>query len=741
MKRTLRFSVKEVASFSLLHMLICSFLMMLAFSGCQKEQAQPKGYLSLLTKKEDFLDMSYTTSSVDEQYRWQTVKVYFEKNTDSIYFMDTKKFKAHDDFMRNVLKLKSYPEEDYFLEEDERFLYRATLNMLSYQEKDILLMQIDAGDTLSAKAIKAFYDKVKEKITFEVGLYFNPVSHLQEVKVGKTDSMPVLTNDQVLRNAKQIVYSDHKSYGFLRKWSAGKCFSRKDIVVFNTVPPDDIVTGGIITEQPQARLSHLSLMSHKDEILNVYYKDASTKLVQYFDKPVEVEVVKGKLKIEVIKNDTEKLVKDLWESKSRKRNEALLSKSTPSKDLLLINDFDVKTKDALSMSEYRRLVADVGGKSANLTLVKNLYPQTFYENFNVYFPGSVSLSFKAFDEFMNQKDHDGLTLRQKVETIVEEIKSIEESSTCDAVDSLKKIRDIIKDADVPKEHLAELKKYIMEDESSPVHLSKQVRLRLRSSSNFEDSSYNMGAGLFESKGIWLYNKKDKEKTEHRSKSHPRSWDKIKESLSKKIPKVYASVFSEKVYAQIQREGLSVEDILKIKMGVLIHRAFPRYDFNQEDGELANGVAITKNIFNDERDNRGVYINAQHRDISITNPPPLKEVKELFPQAKEFYSSEEILIPWEPDNDTYVGLEEEYKHLDYNYLSRSSLTDKSIFNDSPKNYTEPNMMELRMFVHVLKKINSRLDSFFNEKRKPFEFEFKIYGKTRRIWIKQARPYVL
>ncbi len=115
-----------------------------------------------------------------------------------------------------------------------------------------------------------------------------------------------------------------------------------------------------------------------------------------------------------------------------------------------------------------------------------------------------------------------------------------------------------------------------------------MRMRFRSSSNVEDLGSYTGAGLYESatgdpgdpsKPIWAA-----------------------------VKKVWASLYAPRAYEE--REHLGI-DHAAAGMAVLVHRAYP--------AELANGVAITANVFNPLEP--ALYINAQEYEISVTNPPP------------------------------------------------------------------------------------------------------------------------
>ncbi len=109
-------------------------------------------------------------------------------------------------------------------------------------------------------------------------------------------------------------------------------------------------------------------------------------------------------------------------------------------------------------------------------------------------------------------------------------------------------------------------------------------IRCRSSTNNEDLPGFNGAGLYDS-------------YTHRPDEG---------NIAKTLRKVWSSLWT---YRAFEERDFYRVDHFQTAMGVLVH---PNYD-----NELANGVAVTKNIYDAEW--RGYYVNVQVGEALVTNP--------------------------------------------------------------------------------------------------------------------------
>jgi hypothetical protein len=204
-------------------------------------------------------------------------------------------------------------------------------------------------------------------------------------------------------------------------------------------------------------------------------------------------------------------------------------------------------------------------------------------------------------------------------------------------------------------------------------------LRCRSSTNNEDLPGFNGAGLYSS-----------------FTHHPDEGD-----VSETIRKVWAGIWTFRAFEEREYHRI---DHLSAAMGVLIH---PSYR-----GELANGVAVTRNIFNPFI--TGFYVNVQVGEDMVTNPD-----SESVPE--EFLITEQNITGVVTREIQYIGfsnrvpeggrvLSEEQIGLLDDYLGRIHRHFARVFGADP---TSPDFA--------------------------MEIEFKITAEGALV-VKQARPWV-
>jgi hypothetical protein len=142
------------------------------------------------------------------------------------------------------------------------------------------------------------------------------------------------------------------------------------------------------------------------------------------------------------------------------------------------------------------------------------------------------------------------------------------------------------------------------------------------------------------------------------------------------------------------------------MGILVHRSFP--------DELANGVAITRNIYNPNL--WGVTINIQFGEISVVHPPPS-------------LTCDQIVF--------YTFYDDPYSNPVIEYLSRSNVMGgNSVLTNE----------EITLLARYLVTIKTwfYLNVYQGWQKTPFPYfamdvEFKFDSPDRKLYIKQARPY--
>ncbi|MBN2683914.1 MAG: hypothetical protein JXR40_01425 [Pontiellaceae bacterium] len=217
------------------------------------------------------------------------------------------------------------------------------------------------------------------------------------------------------------------------------------------------------------------------------------------------------------------------------------------------------------LNDIGRIDAEAfGSKSANVAELRKLI-----DGF-LKVPDGVAIPFSMYDTFMQSN---GLYIAAATMMCDPAFKTNETVRA----EALKDFRDRIRAAYLLPDQMR-----LLSDVQSK--FPPDTRIRCRSSANVEDLEGFNGAGLYDSK------------THKPSEGH----------LSKTIKQVWASNWTFRAFEE--REFYRI-DHLKSAMGVLCH---PSYR-----DEQANGVAVTKNLFNP--DWRGYYVNVQAGESLVTNP--------------------------------------------------------------------------------------------------------------------------
>ena len=148
---------------------------------------------------------------------------------------------------------------------------------------------------------------------------------------------------------------------------------------------------------------------------------------------------------------------------------------------------------------------------------------------------------------------------------------------------LEEFRKVITKAPVPEWILQELE-VVHEKFHSLLGFKRSRTIRCRSSTNNEDLEGFNGAGLYSS-------------FSHREEEG---------KLAKSVRQVWSSLWT---YRAFEERSFYRIDHKKAYMGVLLHQA--------TGDEVANGVAVTKNIY--QPTYRGFYVNVQVGENLVTNP--------------------------------------------------------------------------------------------------------------------------
>ncbi len=297
----------------------------------------------------------------------------------------------------------------------------------------------------------------------------------------------------------------------------------------------------------------------------------------------------------------------------------------------------------------------VGAKAANVGELRNMLPRAQV-------PDGYAIPFALYDAFITAHG-----FYDRAAQIIADPELATDAARRE--EALEKLRKKIKKAELPPataQAISELHARFPEGQD----------IRCRSSTNNEDLQGFNGAGLYDS-------------FTHR----PDEGD-----LSKTVKQVWASLWNLRAFDEREFHRI---DHLAAAMGVLVHPNF--------DDEIANGVAVTKNPFDD--DWPGFYVNVQVGESLVTNPDPNATPDELLISA--------------------IGEHGEYETQ---VIRRSTLT-----SGGAPVLTAAQIVELTGAVEI---IQARFKVIYGAQADPafaMDIEFKIDADGTFV-VKQARPWV-
>lgn len=303
-------------------------------------------------------------------------------------------------------------------------------------------------------------------------------------------------------------------------------------------------------------------------------------------------------------------------------------------------------------------LSSIGAKAANVAeLRKLLGPQIV--------PGGHGVPFHFYDRFMSENG-----FYDEVRLLIADPSFREDAQVRDQ--TLVALRKKIRRADVPKALGNVL-------ETMRSAFPPQQPLRCRSSTNSEDLEGFNGAGLYD------------------SYTHRPDEGRIEVT----IKKVWASLWNLRAFEE--REFYRI-DHFEASMAVLVHPNF--------DDEIANGVALTKNIY--FPDFEGFYINVQVGEALVTNPDASSVPEELLVMEDANEDAETI-----------------YETI---YIRRSSLT-----KDGSPVLTLAQVGELSETLRLIQEHFRTVYHAEADEKFAMDVEFK-FNASGALVIKQARPWV-
>lgn len=198
--------------------------------------------------------------------RTETVKFVIDLlNGHKTYFLDTRKWEVHFDFVQRFLD----PCADYdrfnireYTREDRRFVLGS---LMHYLDGEHWTVELSGGDTLSAERTGWMVEHIAARVGCAAQLRFRPVSPLQIDHAARlAGRVPVLSSDALNATVTYQPVVLGVAYGHVRLIRGTLDVSGVrpcDIVVSELVPEQLPPVAGLVTSQLQAPLAHVAVLS------------------------------------------------------------------------------------------------------------------------------------------------------------------------------------------------------------------------------------------------------------------------------------------------------------------------------------------------------------------------------------------------------------------------------------------------------------------------------------------------
>src|ERR1043166_3725096 len=302
------------------------------------------------------------------------------QNKNRIYYVNTKLYKFHKDFINGTyLSLERGQEffENNYLKPNRRFI----LGTIAYQSPvQKWTFEFWEGDLITSDQIKLASDVINK--TFFMPVAFKPNSTRQEEATANLGLKRVLQTE-ISRNQEYEPLNLAKGLGrihIIPKLDDHVEIGFNEILVLDEVPVQLPPVAGIITSKPSTPLSHINLLAKGWGIPNAYIKNAQELLKQYDGWWVSFETLRENY---TIKHADMNQLREY-----QRRQKERLDQMKPVSNLSETRLLDLAQQHAYSTMSY-------GGKSANLGEVMNAHLP------GIVVPNGFTIPFHYYDEFIS----------------------------------------------------------------------------------------------------------------------------------------------------------------------------------------------------------------------------------------------------------------------------------------------------------------------------------------------------
>ena len=396
------------------------------------------------------------------------------------------------------------------------------------------------------------------------------------------------------------VYSAGAVSGMLRyvprdQWDrlrAEGSLTRQDILLLDHLPLEfDVPVAGVITSVAQGLLSHINILCLREGVPNVFVPAAVAEFSSFDGEPVRLEA-SGKI-CRVDPGTLEDVRVDLLH-----RRPPPLAMGAPD------DEYDeLPSLEALAGTLPTRRV---GGKAAYLAqFLPALPPETRVRGF--------AIPFSYFVEYLRSNVIGDQTFEEVLQILWQDERFLADSAYRRSV--LVEVRDLMRRGRVHRPVALAIAVRIDE-----IFGSGSVKVRFRSSSNAEDSTFFPGAGLYDSTSACAPDSFDEDG------SGPCRCDATEaneRTIERALRRVWASMWNFRAVEERMWYGL---DERMVRMGVLVTPAFLN--------EAVNGVLLSGHPTDPTLP--WLHVSSQVGDTSVVTPPEgtIPELDILVPQGDD-----------------------------------------------------------------------------------------------------------
>jgi len=506
----------------------------------------------------------------------ECVKVVFDIKSNTIYYLESKKYKWHYRFVTEILNdtddLEQFNALNYSQSPRRKYIL-ATFNYNTNTKNYFL--QFAPSDDISDEHIRLLCARINES-TFckkNYKILLNTTILLRR-KASIAKSHPVISSDELFLSQTYQPIVEGKASGILLFLPADSIRKGKDysnnILVLKGSSNELPICKAVITDEFQTPLSHICLLTANRRTPCAAQKHcfSTDSFRRYANKAVEITVTQKALQIRTLAA-------------------YVPATATPARKIVPKLDTMRRAIASLDKLSYKERAA-YGSKVCNLAEIKKIERK---EKTSFTPPKAFAIPFCYYYRHL-QRHH----ILHDIEVLTNS-KNLSDSLVSK---QLQRIRKRINKAALDTALLNTVTRLCQSS-------FKSKKIRFRSSSNAEDESNFNGAGLYSStSGIIGDSSK---------------------SIERAIKKVWASLWNERAFFERSYFGI---DQKGSAMGILVHETY--------DNELVNGVCITQNLYRDY--DFGFVINMQQGENEVVSPDNTlvcEQVVSYMNTASEFYN--------------------------------------------------------------------------------------------------------